>query len=66
MRKSWESYYGPTTCIDCKLRPFGGLYADLLMPGRVVALYGELSSTPIQNQGLQLASFTYIGLTQKA
>ena len=61
-----KSYYGQETCIDCQLHPFGGLYADLLMPGRVVAIYGELSSTPIRSQGLQLASFTYNSFTYRA
>ena len=61
-----EGYYAPKTCIDCQLRPFGGLYADLFMPGRAVAIYGELSSTPVRSQGLQLASFTYNSFTYRA
>ena len=31
------------TCHDCKLRPFVGVYADLLQPGRNLVLHGELS-----------------------
>ena len=54
-----KSYYGPTTCIDCKPHPFGGLYAELLLPGRRAAMYGELTTTSVRSQGLQLASFTY-------
>lgn len=31
------------SCVDCQVRPFGGLYADLFQPSRTAALYGELS-----------------------
>ncbi|MBF9239388.1 hypothetical protein I2I05_18490 [Hymenobacter sp. BT683] len=34
-----------TNCSDCKVRPFAGLYGELLMPGRSTAVYGELSTS---------------------
>ncbi len=37
-------------CTDCQPHPFGGLYAELLQPGRKAALYGELSMTGFHNQ----------------
>ena len=37
-------------CTDCQPRPFAGLYADLLQPGRTRALYGELSLSRFSNQ----------------
>ena len=37
-------------CTDCRPHPFGGLYAELLSPGRTSALYGELSLSPFRSQ----------------
>ena len=54
-----ESSYPTSTCIDCKLHPFAGLYAELLAPGRTTAVYGELSSSTFRSQGLRLNQYTY-------
>ncbi|MET4076266.1 hypothetical protein [Hymenobacter sp. UYCo722] len=40
-------------CTDCQPRPFAGLYADLLQPGRTSALYGELSLSRFSNQNYE-------------
>ena len=37
-------------CTDCTARPFGGLYAELLLPSRRTAVYGELSLGNFRNQ----------------
>jgi hypothetical protein len=37
-------------CTDCAARPFGGLYAEALLPGRRTAVYGELSMGSFHNQ----------------
>ena len=37
-------------CTDCQPRPFAGLYADLLQPGRNTSLYGELGVSQFSNQ----------------
>lgn len=47
-------------CTDCEIHPFGGLYAELLMPSRQVALYGELSLSRFRNE---LAQTYYINST---
>ncbi|UOQ51999.1 hypothetical protein [Hymenobacter cellulosivorans] len=59
-----ESVYGRTdgSCSDCKPRPFGGLYAELFQPGRIAAVYGELSLSPFQSRGSQYTQFTPAGL----
>jgi|GEM_PF-1315397 len=38
-------------CIDCGLHPWGGFYADLLLPGRSKAIYGEISLTSFNMEG---------------
>ncbi|TGE28328.1 hypothetical protein [Hymenobacter metallicola] len=46
--------YNPTTdgaCVDCRPRPFGGLYAELFQPGRRTAVYGELSLSSFRSKG---------------
>jgi hypothetical protein len=40
-----------TDCTDCRVRPFGGLYGELLLPGRTAAIYGELSVSSFRNKG---------------
>ncbi|GAB3295463.1 hypothetical protein GCM10027511_09260 [Hymenobacter humi] len=43
---------GPgSDCSDCQVHPFGGLYADLFLPGRSTAVYGELSLSSFRNRG---------------
>ncbi len=37
---------------DCQLHPFGGFYAELLQPSRLVALYGELTVNSFSNRGV--------------
>ncbi|UOQ96570.1 hypothetical protein MUN81_15130 [Hymenobacter sp. 5317J-9] len=37
-------------CVDCQVRPFGGLYAELFQPSRTAAVYGELSVSSFSNQ----------------
>ena len=37
-------------CTDCHPRPFAGLYAELLQPGRTKAFYGELSLSRFSSQ----------------
>ncbi|GAA3932907.1 hypothetical protein GCM10022406_17040 [Hymenobacter algoricola] len=46
-------YSGPLDgqCTDCRPRPYGGLYAELLQPSRTQALYGELSVSTFRSQG---------------
>ena len=61
-----ESHYGPTHCVDCRPHPFAGLYGELLLPGRAAALYGELSTSTFRNEGLQLASYTYVPFAYRA
>ncbi|WP_201980209.1 hypothetical protein [Hymenobacter rubidus] len=39
-----------TGCTDCEARPFGGLYAEVLLPSRRTAVYGELSLGNFRNQ----------------
>jgi hypothetical protein len=38
-------------CVDCQVHPFGGLYAELLQPGRAFALYGELGLSKFHSLG---------------
>ncbi len=56
-------------CVGCQVLPFGGLYAELLQPGRTTAIYGELSVSSFQNQTnyndyrtIPVTSFTYQGV----
>ena len=49
-RNGYESLPETLPCTDCRPRPFAGLYADLLQPGRTRALYGELSLSRFSNQ----------------
>lgn len=38
-------------CVDCQVHPFGGLYVELLQPGRAFALYGELGLSKFHSLG---------------
>ena len=49
-RNGYERIPETMPCTDCQPRPFAGLYADLLQPGRTNALYGELSISRFSNQ----------------
>lgn len=44
-------------CSDCKVRPFAGPYADLFLPSRLVAIYGELSLSSFSSRGSQFADY---------
>ncbi|MBO2011668.1 hypothetical protein [Hymenobacter negativus] len=44
-------------CSDCKVRPFAGLYADLFLPSRSVAIYGELSLSSFSSRSSLLANY---------
>jgi hypothetical protein len=46
-------------CLDCVLRPNAGLYAEVLLPGRRTAFYGELSLGGFSNQGKYVAETIY-------
>jgi hypothetical protein len=50
LKDSYAALPATQACADCQLRPFAGLYADLLKPGRTTALYGELSLSTFRNQ----------------
>jgi hypothetical protein len=39
-------------CTDCTVHPFAGLYAELLLASRTVAVYGELSVSSFKAQNL--------------
>ncbi|ALW86833.1 hypothetical protein AUC43_18160 [Hymenobacter sedentarius] len=39
-------------CADCQMHPFAGLYADLFLPGRTTAAYGELSGSRFRSSGV--------------
>jgi hypothetical protein len=41
-----------TATLDGQLHPFGGLYAELLQPSRITAIYGELTLTTFRNKGV--------------
>ena len=49
-RNGYELIPETVPCTDCQPRPFAGLYADLLQPGRTKALYGELSISRFSDQ----------------
>ena len=49
-------------CYDCGIRPFGGLYADLFLPNRQYALYGELSASPFSGSGTQYSLSSTTGM----
>jgi hypothetical protein len=55
-----ETMSGRSTgaCVDCLVRPFGGLYAELFQPSRTSAVYGELSVSNFRSQLL-----TYVGFS---
>ncbi|WP_223653009.1 hypothetical protein [Hymenobacter psoromatis] len=38
------------SCTDCLPHPYGGFYAELLLPGRTTAIYGELSLSSFRSQ----------------
>ncbi len=44
-------------CADCGVHPFGGLYAELLQPSRVTAIYGELSLSAFRSQGERVSGY---------
>jgi hypothetical protein len=46
-----SSYALAGTCSDCRPHPFAGLYAELLQPSRLSAIYGELSLSSFHSQG---------------
>jgi hypothetical protein len=46
-------------CLDCQLHPWAGFYADLFQPSRRTALYGELSLTSFDMQGLGYVRNSY-------
>ncbi|MBD2722260.1 hypothetical protein [Hymenobacter armeniacus] len=48
-------------CVDCRVRPFGGLYAELFQPSRTAAVYGELSLSPYSNQLLYYNGYSSSG-----
>ena len=52
---SW-ALAGP--CADCRVRPFGGFYAELLQPSRQSAFYGELSLSRFRSQLVQSYSIS--------
>jgi len=57
------SEYIPTgACVDCRVRPYGGLYGELLQPGRTWALFGELSVSTFTGQGSQSFGFDRNGV----
>ncbi|MDB5236772.1 MAG: hypothetical protein JWR44_3765 [Hymenobacter sp.] len=45
------------SCPDCRPWPFAGLFAELFLPSRITAIYGELSLSPFSNQVPQLITF---------
>jgi hypothetical protein len=47
-----ENAYPGTRCVDCQTHPFGGLYAELLLPNRQTAVYGELSASTFRSNHL--------------
>lgn len=54
-------------CADCQVRPFGGLYTELLLPSRRAALYGELSVSAFRRQDLSYAGYgVYTPVTYQA
>jgi len=52
--------YPDPRCIDCQTHPFGGLYAELLLPNRRAAVYGELSVSTFRGNTLNSPSFSNI------
>ena len=40
-------------CVDCRIHPYAGLFAELLQPSRADALYGELSFSPFVGTGTE-------------
>ncbi|GAA4365385.1 hypothetical protein GCM10023185_35610 [Hymenobacter saemangeumensis] len=44
-------------CVDCGVHPFAGLYAELLRPGRNLAIYGELSGSKFNSQVREFAGY---------
>ena len=44
------TFLGNNECSDCRVYPFGGFYADLLLPNRTSAVYGELSLSNFRNR----------------
>lgn len=46
-------------CLDCVIRPNAGLYAEVLLPGRRTAFYGELSVGTIGNKGRYVTETTF-------
>lgn len=52
--------YEDGTCVDCGAHPFAGLYAELLMPSRVAAVYGELTASSVRGLAAT-APYAYSG-----
>lgn len=40
-------------CSDCRVRPYGGVYAELFQPGRKLAIYGDFTLSTFRGQGSQ-------------
>lgn len=45
-------------CVDCRPHPFAGFYAELLQPGRTLALYGEITLSNFNGRGAQFQGHT--------
>jgi len=55
------------SCLTCHVHPYVGLYSELFMPGRNVALYSELTLSPYSYQDkLILANSTYVPVQGEA
>jgi len=53
------NYKLPTKpCVDCRPRPFAGLYAELYQPSRTTAVYGELGLSQFRSEGRALVNFS--------
>ena len=50
------------TQTDGGVHPFGGLYAELMQPSRVTAVYGELSLSSFRSQGAQISGYDANGI----
>ncbi|OGX88036.1 hypothetical protein BEN47_09790 [Hymenobacter lapidarius] len=51
------------SCIDCRVRPFGGFYMEILQPGRAFAFYSELSLSTFRSRELVLSPSGTAGIT---
>lgn len=48
-------------CVDCQVRPFAGLYAELFQPSRTSAVYGELSLSNFKGQQMSYLGYGPMG-----